>query len=73
MAEMLMKAQKYMNAEDALAIKDVENLEDKGEERRMITEDKKGSVQTDESMTGVKGKTRKLPKRKIHSSSYAYW
>ena len=73
MAEMLMKAQKYMNAEDALAIKDVENLEDKGEERRMITEDKKGSLQTDKSMTGVKGKTRKLPKRKIHSSSYAYW
>ena len=69
---MLMKAQKYMNAEDALAIKDVENLEDKGEERRMITEDKKGSVQTDESMMGVKGKMRKLPKRKIHSSSYAY-
>ena len=30
MAEMLMKAQKYTNAEDALAIKDVENPEDKG-------------------------------------------
>ena len=29
----------------------------------MITEDRKGSDQTDESTTGVKGKTRNPPKR----------
>ena len=57
MAEMLLKAQKYMNAEDALAaIKDVETRGG----RRMIIEDKKGSVQIVGLLTGVKGKMKKL-------------
>ena len=51
MTKMLLKAQKYMNAKEIR------------EERRTIIEDKKRSVQTNGSMTGVKGKTRKLPKR----------
>ena len=59
MAEMLLKAQKYMNAEDALAaIKDVETRGG----RRMIIEDKKGSVQIVGLVTGVKGKTKKTPR-----------
>ena len=63
MVEMLMKAQKYINVEDALAtIKDVEKSGDKGR-NGTIVEDKKGSVQTDGSMMGVKGKMRKLLKR----------
>ena len=62
MVEMLLKAQKYMNAEDALAaIKDVEKPGDKGRKE----DDRRGpksSVQTDRSMTGVKGRMRELPK-----------
>ena len=55
--EMLLKAQKYMNVEDALAaVRDVEKSREKGR-RRTIIENKKGSV---ESMTRVKGKTKEL-------------
>ena len=43
-AKMLLKAQKYMNVEDALAaIKDNRGIK---EERRTIAKNKKGSVQT---------------------------
>ena len=43
MVEMLLKAQKYMNAEDALvAIEEVEKPNER-ERREMIGEDKKGS------------------------------
>ena len=60
MAEMLMKAQKYMNVEDALAaIKVVEKPGDKG--RMTIIEDKKGIVRIVGLMMGEEGKTRKLP------------
>ena len=59
MAEMLMKAQKYMNVEDALAaIKVVEKPGDKG--RMTIIEDKKGIVRIVSLMMGEEGKTRKL-------------
>ena len=59
MAEMLMKAQKYMNVEDALAaIKVVEKPGDKG--RMTIIEDKKGIVWIVGLMMGEEGKTRKL-------------
>ena len=59
-AEMLLKAQKYMNAEDALtAIKDVEKLGDKGR-KEDDRKGQKGSVPIVEPMTGVKGKTKKL-------------
>ena len=59
MAEMLMKAQKYMNVEDALAaIKVVEKPGDKG--RMTIIEDKKGIVRIVGLMMGEEGKTRKL-------------
>ena len=57
--EMLLKAQKYMNAKDALAaIKDVEKPRDKGrkEDNR---KGQNGSVPIVEPMTGVKGKTKK--------------
>ena len=58
--EMLLKAQKYMNVEDALAaVRDVEKSREKGR-RRTIIENKKGSVWIVESMTRVKGKTKEL-------------
>ena len=61
MAEMLLKAQKYMNAEDALAaIRDVEKPGDKG---RKEDEDKKGSVQIIKLVKEVKGKMKKLLER----------
>jgi len=60
MAKMLLKAQKYMNAEDALAaIKDVEKTSEK-EGRKMTGEDEKGSVQIVRLAMRVKGKTKKL-------------
>ena len=60
MVEMLLKAQNYMNAQNALAaIRDVEKTGDKGK-RRTIGKDKKGSIQIVEPVTGVKGKTKKL-------------
>ena len=56
--EMLLKAQKYMNVEDALAaVRDVEKSREKGR-RRTIIENKKGSVWIVKSMTRVKGKTK---------------
>ena len=59
--EMLLKAQKYMNAKDALAaMKDVEKSGDKGRK----DDDRRGqkrSVQIVGLMTGVEGKMRKLP------------
>ena len=62
MAVMLMKAQKYMNVEDALAaIKVVEKPGDKG--RMTIIEDKKGNVQIVGPVMGVNGKTKKLLER----------
>ena len=58
--EMLLKAQKYMNAEDALAaIKDVEKPGDKGR-KEDDRKGQKGSVPIVEPMTGVKGKMKKL-------------
>ena len=43
MAEALLKAQKYMNAEEALAAIDrAEKKKEKKKEKRMIDEDKKG-------------------------------
>ena len=63
MAEMLLKAKKYINAKDALAaIKDVEMSRDKGR-KEDYRRGQKGSVHTNKSMMGVKGKTRKLLKR----------
>ena len=60
---MLLKAQKYMNAEDALAaIRDVQKPREKGrkeDDRR----GQKGSVQIIGSVTGVKGKTKELLER----------
>ena len=63
MVEMLLKAQKYMNAEDALvAIKDVEKTSDR-EGRKTIVDDEKGSAQIVKLVTRVKGKTKKLLER----------
>ena len=60
MAEILLKAHKYMNAEDALAaIKDVEKSNEKGR-KEDIREDEKGSMQIVRVATGVKGKMIKL-------------
>ena len=60
MAKMLLKAQKYMNVEDALAqIKDVEKPM-KREGRKTIVEDENGSAQIVRPMTGVEGKTKRL-------------
>ena len=59
MAEMLLKAQKYMNVEDALAtIKDVEKTSKKG--RKTTGEDKKGSIQIIRLPMEVKRKMKKL-------------
>ena len=59
MAEMLLKAQKYMNAEDALvAIKDVEKTTEKGR-KETTREDEKGSAQIVRLMTEVKQKMKK--------------
>ena len=60
MAEILLKAHKYMSAEDALAaIKDVEKSNEKGR-KEDIREDEKGSMQIVRVATGVKGKMIKL-------------
>ena len=59
MAKMLLKAQKYMNAEDAL----VSIRRWKGQEiregRRMIVEDERENTQIVKLVSGVKGKTKK--------------
>ena len=59
MAKMLLKAQKYMNAEDAL----VSIRRWKGQEiregRRMIVEDERENAQIVKLVSGVKGKTKK--------------
>ena len=48
MAEMLLKAQKYMNAEDALAaIEGVEKPQEKRKKKRTTKEDEKGIRLTD--------------------------
>ena len=72
MAEMLLKAQKYMNAEDALAaIRDVEKPGDRGrnEDDRRGQKRKRPNRRTSD---GVKGKRKNSSNGKIHSSSYAY-
>ena len=63
MAEMLLKAQKYMNAEDAVAaIKDDEKPRDKG--RKITTvEGKRGRAQIVGLLTQIDGRTIKAPGR----------
>ena len=63
MAKMLLKAQKYMNDEEALAAIRDKRSQQTRERRRTIVEDKKGSVQIAEPATGVNGETKKLLKR----------
>ena len=71
MAEMPLKAQKYMNAEDALAaIKDVEKSRKKGrkeDDRRGKKKERSDHRINDRG----KKKTKELPNGKIHSFSYA--
>ena len=61
MAKMLLKTQKYMNAEGtSVVIKDDEKTSEKG---RKEDEDKKGSVQIIKLVKEVKGKMKKLLER----------
>ena len=72
MAEMLLKAQKYMNAEDALAtIKDVEKSGDKGRNEDNHRGQKRERPDRRINDEG-KRKDEKLSNGKIHSSNYAY-
>ena len=60
MAEILLKALKYMNAEDALAAIKGEEKTVKKEGRRTTVEDEKGNAKIVKLETKVKGKTKKL-------------
>ena len=62
MAKMLLKAQKYMNAEDAVAvIRDDEKPGDKG--RMTNVEDKRRSVPIVGLLSRIDGGTKKAPRR----------
>ena len=59
-AEMLLKAQKYMNDEDALAsIEGVESPRKRRKRRRMTKEDEKGIGQIAKMLKGTDGKITK--------------
>ena len=55
MAEMLLKAQKYMNAEDTLTVIKTKKSPMKREGRKTIGEDEKESVQIVRIVMGIKG------------------
>ena len=55
MAEMLLKAQKYMNAEDTLTAIKAKKSSMKKEGRKTIGEDEKESVQIVKIVMGIKG------------------
>ena len=60
MAKMLLKAQKYMNDEEALAAIRDKRSQQTRERRGTILEDKKGSIQITGPAAGVYGETKKL-------------
>ena len=55
MAEMLLKVQKYMNAEDTLTVIKTKKSPMKREGRKTIGEDEKESVQIVRIVMGIKG------------------
>ena len=61
MAEMLLKVQKYMNAEDAVAAIRMTRSQETKEGKMTNVKGKRGSVQIEELLTRIDGGTTKAP------------